>query len=219
MNWIIYGYKKISENKIVYVGQTSNMLYRRYKHEIYDPWATNTLEYDYPLSRGIRKNGIEDYEFIILEEGIDSAQQAIEKEVYWINFYNTYNNGYNQTPGGSAPKYIKFSPEIIALAKKMIKDGIDFNTISEKTNISIPHLSEINTGKRHFDADEHYPLYEKTRGRKLFDWQAQEIKELLKTTNLSQQKIATKYGVSQKVISGINRGVKYYTPDFTYPIR
>ena len=154
MNWIIYGYKKISENKIVYVGQTSNIAYRRYKHEVYDPYSINTIEYNYPLSRGIRKNGIDDYEFIILENEINSIEKAIEKEAYWIKFYDTYNHGYNQTPGGSAPKYIKFSPETIALAKDMIKKGIDFNSISKRTNISIPHLSEINTGKRHFDNNE-----------------------------------------------------------------
>lgn len=219
MKWIIYGYKKISSNKIVYVGQTSNLEYRRYKHEKYDPFTKGITEYDYPLSRGIRKYGLSEYELIILEENINSLEEAIQKEVYWIKFYNTYNDGYNQTPGGKAPKYIKFKPEIILLAKNMIKDGIDFNTISEETGISISHLSEINTGKRHYDKDEKYPLQKMTQGRKLNQQQVDEIKELLKTTKISQQKIANKYNVSQKVISGINLGKKYRESETLYPIR
>lgn len=95
MKWIIYGYKKISSNKIVYVGQTSNLEYRRYKHEKYDPFTKGIIEYDYPLSRGIRKYGLSEYELIILEENINSLEEAIQKEVYWIKFYNTYNDGYN----------------------------------------------------------------------------------------------------------------------------
>ena len=37
---------------------------------LYDPFNKNTKEYNYPLSRGIRKYGIDEYELIILEENI-----------------------------------------------------------------------------------------------------------------------------------------------------
>ena len=219
MEWIIYGYKKRNINKIVYVGQTSNISYRRYKHEKYDPFAINIVEYEYPLSRGIRKYGIDNYEFIILEDNISSAELAIEREQYWIKFYNTYKEGYNQTSGGKAPKYIKFNVETIELAKKMIKDGYSFKFIQESTNISISHLSEINTGKRHFDNNEQYTLCNKTQNRKLSADQICEIYYLLSNTKESQTSIAKKFGVTQATISNINYGKRYKQFNQQYPIR
>lgn len=58
---IIYAYKKQSNNKIVYVGQTNNIDYRHKQHIYYDPFNMNCPEYDYPLSRGIRKYGQDEY--------------------------------------------------------------------------------------------------------------------------------------------------------------
>ena len=66
----IYAYKKRSTNKIVYVGQTTNLEYRHKQHFKYDPFNINNPEYEYPLSRGIRKYGEEEYQLIILEDNI-----------------------------------------------------------------------------------------------------------------------------------------------------
>ena len=49
MKNIIYGYKKLTTNEIVYVGQTTDLQTRRLKHEKYDPFNPNTKEY-IPLS-------------------------------------------------------------------------------------------------------------------------------------------------------------------------
>lgn len=69
-NNIIYAYKKIDENKIVYVGQTINLSFRHKQHIQYDPYNENNKEYNYPLSRGIRKYGSKAYELIILEDNL-----------------------------------------------------------------------------------------------------------------------------------------------------
>ena len=217
--WLIYGYRIKETKEVKYVGQTSNEKYRRYKHEKYDPYYSNTKEYEYPLSRGIRKHGLDYYEYFIIEKDIDNEELAINREKYWISFYNTYSNGYNQSPGGIAPKYIKFKQEIIEKAKKMIKDGIPFKKISEETGISIVHLSEINTGKRHYSDLESYPLYSMTCGRKINNEIINQIIEMLKTTNLSQQFIADYFKVSQTQISRINLGKSYRKNNLSYPIR
>jgi group I intron endonuclease len=90
----IYAYRKKSTQKIVYVGQTVDLETRHKKHICYDPFNINTREYDYPLSRGIRKYGEDEYELIILEENVPKAQLN-EREKYWIAFYDTYFHGYN----------------------------------------------------------------------------------------------------------------------------
>ena len=219
MIWLIYGYKDKKTNQMKYIGQTSNLDYRRYKHEKYDPFHEKLVEYNYPLSRGIRKYGLDNYECIIIENNIENEQLAIERESYWINYYNTFKSGYNQTPGGKAPKYIKFEKEIIEKVKKMLINKIDFNTIQKETNVSLPHISEINTGKRHRDEALSYPLNTQTCGRKISQDDINKIINLLKNTKISQQKIGEQFNVVQTVISKINLGKSYKRDNIDYPIR
>lgn len=219
MQWLIYAYRSKYDNKIKYIGQTSNLEYRRYKHEKYDPYHEELVEYNYPLSRGIRKYGIDNYILIILEDNILEEKQAIERESYWINYYNTYNDGYNQTPGGKAPKYIKFEKEVIETVKKMLLEKNDFNTIQKETKVSLPHISEINTGKRHYDNSLKYPLNPQTCGKKISEKEIEEIILLLKNTKLSQKEIGERFNVVQTVISRINLGKSYKKDDIDYPIR
>lgn len=47
----------------------------------------------------IKKYGIENFDFSIIEEC--SPDFLDERERYWISYYDSYNNGYNRTPGGS----------------------------------------------------------------------------------------------------------------------
>ena len=68
----------------------------------YDPFNINTKEYYYPLSRGVRKYGEEAYELIVLEDNVPK-ELLNEREKYWIKFYDTYFNGYNQAIGGNNP--------------------------------------------------------------------------------------------------------------------
>lgn len=52
------------------------------------------------LELAINKYGIEQFDFTIVEECL--AEELNEKEVYWIEFYDSYNNGYNLTKGGKS---------------------------------------------------------------------------------------------------------------------
>ena len=223
MNNIIYAYKKIDDQQIVYVGQTTNPNYRRAQHEKYDPFNPNNKEYHLPLSRGIRKNGIDAYEFIVLEE-IDDQEQLDEREKYWIEYYNTYNNPdkYNLTPGGSPKdyKFTCFSDELIDYVIDLIKNTtISFKDISEQTGVSVVMLSEINHGTRRKKDSETYPLRELTRGQKINSQQLLEIKNILENSLIPMTQIAEQYGVSSATIRKINKGERQYHDDWDYPLR
>ena len=148
MKNVIYAYKKKSSNKIVYVGQTNNLEYRHKQHIKYDPYNPNNREYNYPLSRGIRKYGEDEYELIILEDDL-LQDQLNEREIYWIKFYDTYFNGYNQSTGGSNPVKPNFDDKLIDLVIELLRDYENsYRDICDKTGLSMTHVYNINTGNR-----------------------------------------------------------------------
>lgn len=216
---LIYAYKFIPTNEIKYVGKTNNLNYRRQQHEEYDIQNPNQREYHYPLSRAIRKYGKDKFDVLILEDNILDSDVE-EREKYWINFYNTYNNGYNQTEGGlGGHHYEKFTKEEIELIIQMIKEQVPFKEIATRFNISISHLSGINTGTKHHKDNESYPLNKMTRGRKLTDDDITSIIDLLLNSNLEQYEIAKQFNVAQTTISKINLGKTHVQPNLSYPLR
>ena len=63
---------------------------RRYKDHKAASFNLNHKEYNYPLHAAIRKYGLENFEFIILEDNISDFNTLKEREIYWIKYYNTY---------------------------------------------------------------------------------------------------------------------------------
>lgn len=55
--------------------------------------------------------------------------------------------------------------------------------------------------------------------RKLTDEQVQELKQLLKTTSVSQAELAKQFDISQMAVSDINRGISYPDLNEDYPLR
>ena len=78
-----------------YIGQTNNIYYRWRRHKaLYDNCA---------IHMAIKKYGIENFEFSIIEEC--SEQELDEKEKYWIAYYDSYRTGYTETDGGKRPTH------------------------------------------------------------------------------------------------------------------
>ena len=85
-----------TETDGVYIGQTVNAIEKRFQRHIRDAMS-GTL--DTHLARAIRLYGPETFSI----EQIDSAntkQELDEKEKYWIEFYNSCSQGFNETVGG-----------------------------------------------------------------------------------------------------------------------
>lgn len=225
MNNVIYAYKKKSSNQIVYVGQTNNIDYRHKQHVKYDPYNPNSKEYNYPLSRGIRKYGEEEYELIILEDNLLQSQLN-EREIYWIKFYNTYFNGYNQSTGGTNPVKPIFSDELIDLVIALLQDHENsFQDICDKTGLSMTHIYNINTGKRRKRDGINYPIRPNnvagTKGLKFSPEQNMEIHNLLLNSPKEFKEIAELYHCDAATISRINKGLtkSYRLENYNYPLR
>lgn len=149
------------ENQIngrVYIGQSQN-IERRWQRERRQAFLESDTSYNYPLSRAIRKYGLENFSFSILE--ICQIDQLNEREQFWMNKYNSLASGYNQVPAGSnhSPKGDKFSPSIILGVKKDLRDFIlTQREIASKWNMSEDMVNAINVGKYHVKEGESYPL-------------------------------------------------------------
>lgn len=82
------------KNNLVYIGQTVNFGIRRRDH-----WSDKTND---DLHNDIQKLGREYFKFEIIEKC--DVDQLDEREKYWIEYYDSYNMGYNNTEGGSGNK-------------------------------------------------------------------------------------------------------------------
>ena len=119
-----------STNKItgkIYIGQTTHTLDKRIKGHIKE----SKIESNRPFMLSINKYGEDNFEF----ETIDSANNLDElnnKEIYWINFYNSVSpNGYNVTGGGQGKKMIS-TKEL----SKIISEGLKNSEKWQKTKNS-----------------------------------------------------------------------------------
>ena len=79
-------------NKKSYIGQSNDIQRRFGEHK------TKGGKSRIPLDMAIQKYGMENFDYEILEEC--SIELLNEREIYWINFYDTKNQGYNCSDGG-----------------------------------------------------------------------------------------------------------------------
>lgn len=93
-----YIYKIVNKvNNKCYIGQTIRHYGQRWRNHRSETFNVNSAKYDYPLYRAIRKYGLENFDFIIIEECNNKI--LTEREIYWTKYYNSVNNGYNQQYG------------------------------------------------------------------------------------------------------------------------
>lgn len=131
---IIYcAYNKINYKR--YIGQTVQLLCeRKGGHYTKDP--------DIYFHRALRKYEKEDWEWSEIDYA-DSKEELDEKEIYWINFYDTSNpnKGYNILPGGSG---VKPTQEQIQYARNRL---IEANNTQNKELKKIRNIKCIETGQ------------------------------------------------------------------------
>jgi group I intron endonuclease len=110
----IYGIKNTITGKM-YIGKSVNLYKRRYEH--FYKLKKNIHHSDY-LQNSFNKYGKDYFIFGIIEEcSIDVIDQ---REKYWIEYYDTYNNGYNcLLPNGENGGNILSEEEKAKISKSM----------------------------------------------------------------------------------------------------
>lgn len=130
---IIYMISNNINNK-KYIGKTSRSLEDRWKEHIRKYNNPNSGSYNYTIYKAFRKYGIQNFECKQIEECPNNIIN--EREQYWINYYNSYLDGYNMTEGGEG--HLKYADEeLLSLWNK----GFSLTEISKIIGINLGYLS------------------------------------------------------------------------------
>lgn len=101
-----YIYKIINNiNGKIYIGKTNFTVEKRWKEHCKD-FKKESLQ-KRPLYSAMKKYGIENFSIEEIEF-LETPQQAEEREKYWIEYFNSFKNGYNATIGGDGKTYIDY---------------------------------------------------------------------------------------------------------------
>lgn len=93
--WIYKVTNKV--NGKIYIGQTIKTVNRRWFRHVNDA-ENNVL--DTHFARAIRKYGKESFVVETIDVA-DTQEELTQKEQYWIRYYNSVNDGYNETDATS----------------------------------------------------------------------------------------------------------------------
>lgn len=88
-------------NNKAYIGQSLN-IETRWKQHI----ANINSDKDNTIYQALRKYGLNNFNFEVVEEC--SENQLDEREIYWIAYYNSYENGYNMNRGGATGRLFDY---------------------------------------------------------------------------------------------------------------
>lgn len=162
--YLVYRHKNIVTGKS-YIGMTSRHIKVRIGYN-----GNGYLKKRHAkFSNAIRKYGWESFETTILESNICESE-IDSREIYWINHYNSYSDGYNSTTGGKQGKgHIAWN--------KGIKNPYSKSTIDSirQSLLGFKHTKETNENRI------------KTRKQNHKIWHSEETKKKIGIANKGKQ--------------------------------
>lgn len=201
-----------------YIGQTKiKFEVRRSQHK------TNMTRRKTAFNNALLKYGWNNFIWEILEDGIETSEELNEKEIYYIDKYDTYNNGYNMTYGGGAVR------DNIVVDRNKYSDDFIKNIIRYicDTDLSYADIARIMEVSSNLVMDVAYKTYRENcwEGKenprsinKKLNYNIDTIKKVIKEVEKMDKKnkdIAEMFNIPVYVVSGITAG-KYYKSLWDY---
>lgn len=110
-----------TKNEKVYIGQSTN-IEERWKQHKYSLMKSDMAWY--PLARK-ESDGVDDFTFEVLQQC--KAEELDELEDYWVDYYKSYVNGYNQTKDGG---YVSANTQFVYFPLELFEEfQMDNNVI------------------------------------------------------------------------------------------
>lgn len=150
-------------NHKVYIGQSKNIEQRWRAHRS-RPFNPHSPDYEKPLYRSMRKYGLENFSFQVLEECL--IENLNEKEIYWISHFNATNPlfGYNLTEGGTTSVPVKLSEkECNQIVDLLMNSNKTQEDIAKEFNVSQRLISGINLGEYWVKEGIEYPIRQRRK--------------------------------------------------------
>lgn len=213
----IYKITNILNNK-VYIGQTHirNPI-KRWVDHFNDAYVN---QHDYFLYRAMRKNGIENFIFQIIEKNIP-IDKLNEREIFFIQLFQSNNKefGYNLTRGGQLSHSSKYNLNQVLKVISDIKQypNKSLSQIAKENHMNRECVSDINNGDTWNLDTETYPIRKCIVKDFLSEEDVCEIKNMLKR-GMSCTDISKIFNVSITNIANINNGKIFKEENIKYPI-
>lgn len=85
-------------NGKIYIGQTTKTLKERFQKHCWRTTQNDAYHFNMAIKAAIQKYGKNNFKIALIE--YVEPDKLDEREVFWISYYDSYNNGYNCTLGG-----------------------------------------------------------------------------------------------------------------------
>lgn len=184
-----YIYKITNDiNDKVYVGKTDFNIEKRFKEHCRD--SQKNTEESRPLYRAMNKYGIDHFSISLIEE----TNNPEEREMYWIEFYNSFKNGYNATQGGDGKHYADYD---------MIYDlwhnqHLTFQQIGQLTGYSQQTIERALSSYNISKSDrQRLGMFNTFKSVARLDAQTGEVLELFSSVQEAENKYNTNHHISQ----------------------
>ena len=130
-----YIYKITNDiNGKIYIGKTLSTIEQRFKEHCKDYLKERNEKR--PLYNAMKKYGVEHFHASIIEECDEFILS--EREIFWIEYYGSFKNGYNATLGGDGRPYIDY--DLVVNTYKELKN---IKEVAKKLNINQDTISKI----------------------------------------------------------------------------
>ncbi len=193
----IYKIQNLINNKI-YIGQSTDIKTRWYKHKC--------AQDDFYIHRALRKYGINNFSFDIIEEC--KKEELNKKEKYYINLYNSLiPNGYNMIDGGSNEAGLSKRKSICQydLQGKYIQTYSSILEAERKTGINNSNISSCCLGKRKYAGNYQWRYeYNNTLPLQNLTLQKLEKENRKKIKELKQKRIIIQKNKENQIIGKFN---------------
>lgn len=191
-----------------YIGQSIDIKIRWMQH-IHEGINNTKKGKLYPE---IYKYGIDNFSFEVLEECELNQVILDERERYWIEHYNSYNDGYNSTKGGQGEDSWIFDPNLI---RSLWDEGYTSGEIKKIVGCS---KSTVNNRLRGYKDFNTFSSHKRSCGfnsnfRKILNMTDEQLKYFGKTIEVHQYSLLGEYIASYPTLEDAAKAVNGKYPE------
>ena len=133
-------------NGKVYIGQSVDIKKRWREHKS-AAFNENSKDYDMVIYRAIRKYGLDNFTFSVLEKC--PIEKLNEKEIYWIQKLNSKNDGYNVSLGGNDYTHLGNIVELYDYNGNYVCEYANAMEVAKALNVFYGTVYQVLYGIRH----------------------------------------------------------------------